>query len=139
MVTVANLSTRARLRTAVYWAATIIIVAESLVGGVMDILRLAPFYPALHSLGYPAYFSTMLGVAKVAAGIVILAPRLPRLKEWAYAGISFNMAAAVASHVAVRDGVGNLVAPLMFLVLILASWALRPADRRLSSAGRLHG
>lgn len=69
----------------------------------------------------------------VAAESAVLAPRFPRLKEWAYAGIVFNMTGAVASHVAVGDGAATLAAPITFTALAVASWVLRPPARRLSS------
>ena len=61
-------------------------------------LRLDPFFPLLTQLGYPAYLATILGTAKILAGLVVAAPRLPRLKEWAYAGILINMLGATASY-----------------------------------------
>ena len=78
--------TRLPLRTGAYWAVTAVVVGEAAIGGAMDLLRMAPFYPVLIDLGYPSYLSTILGTAKVLAAIVIAAPGLPRLKEWAYAG-----------------------------------------------------
>jgi hypothetical protein len=66
----------------------------------------------------------------VAAGIVVLAPRLPRLKEWAYAGLIFNYTGAAFSHVWMGDGLKNLVGPVIFIGLTLTSWALRPEARR---------
>jgi hypothetical protein len=55
--------------------------------------------------------------------------RVPE-QEWAYAGIVFNMTGAAAPHLAVGDGAGTLVGPLVFTGLALASWALRPPARR---------
>jgi hypothetical protein len=81
-------------------------------------------------LGYPAYFMTILGVWYVLVGPALLAPRFPRLKEWAYAGLVFNCTGAAASHLAVGDGAGTLVAPIIFTGLVVASWALRPSARR---------
>ena len=95
----------------------------------MDLLHLPPFFPVLLDLGYPAYLATILGIAKILATLVILAPKLPRLKEWAYAGILINMVGAAASHVAVRDTPDNLIAPLALAAIALASWALRPPTR----------
>jgi DoxX-like family len=63
--------------------------------------------------------------------VVLLAPRLPRLKEWAYAGILINMIGAAASYVATRQPLSNLIAPAMFAGLAILSWALRPPTRRL--------
>jgi hypothetical protein len=122
---------RPSLRTGAYWAVTAVVVGEAAIGGTMDLLRMAPFYPVLLDLGYPGYLSTILGAAKVAAAVVIASPGLRRLKEWAYAGVLINMVGAMASHLAVHDSLDNLVAPATFAVLALLSWALRPASRRL--------
>ena len=74
---------------------------------------------------------TILGVWYLLAGVALLAPRFPRLKEWAYAGLVFTYTGAVASHVAVGDGVMTLVGPINFTALAVASRALRPSTRRL--------
>ena len=122
---------RLPLRTGAYWTVTAVVIGEAAVGGTLDLLRMAPFYPVLLDLGYPSYLSTILGAAKILAAVVIAAPRLPRLKEWAYAGVLINMVGAMASHLAVHDSLDNLVAPAAFAVLALLSWAARPASRRL--------
>jgi hypothetical protein len=72
----------------------------------------------------------ILGVWYVLAGVALLAPRFPRLEEWAYAGLVFNYTGAATSHLAVGDGAGALVAPIIFTGLAAASWALRPSARR---------
>jgi hypothetical protein len=64
-------------------------------------------------------------------GWAILWPGLPRLKEWAYAGIFFNMMGAFVSHVAVKDPAWSLVVTLAIAGITLASWALRPSSRKL--------
>jgi DoxX-like family len=64
------------------------------------------------------------------AGVSLLAPRFPRLKEWAYAGLVFNYTGAAASRLAVGDPAVTLVAPIIFTALVVASWALRPSARR---------
>ena len=53
---------------------------------VLDLLKAPPFYPVMIELGYPGYLATFMETAKVVAAVVLVAPRLPRLKEWAYAG-----------------------------------------------------
>jgi hypothetical protein len=113
-----------------YWATTAIVVGECAVGGAMDLFRMAPFYPMLVDLGYPSYLSTILGSAKLAAAVVITAPRLPRLKEWAYAGVLINMTGAAASNAAAHQYSG-MIAPSAFAALALASWATRPRSRKL--------
>jgi uncharacterized membrane protein YphA (DoxX/SURF4 family) len=119
-----------RSRAIAYWVTTLVLATECVVGGVMGALRLSPFIGIIGRLGYPAYFMTILGVWYVLAGVAMLAPRFPRLKEWAYAGLIFNYTGAAASHLAVGDGVSALIAPTVFASLAVASWALRPPDRR---------
>jgi uncharacterized membrane protein YphA (DoxX/SURF4 family) len=122
---------RSRRRSTAYWAVTAVVVGECVVGGTMDLLRMAPFYPMMIDLGYPSYLATILGTAKIIAAVVLLAPGLPRLKEWAYAGIVINMVGAAASYVGRHQAVTNLVPPAMFAGLAILSWALRPQTRRL--------
>jgi hypothetical protein len=62
---------------------------------------------------------------------VLLVPGFARLKEWAYAGAFFNYSGAVASHLFVGDRLSVWIWPLVFAVLTLVSWAVRPPDRRL--------
>jgi uncharacterized membrane protein len=135
MTKLANSTDCSRRRIIAYWVTTVIIAAEFAVGGVMDILRLPPFFAIVKHLGYPGYFSVILGVWKVLSAVAVLAPRFPRLKEWAYAGMFFNMTGAAASHLAVGDPPVTLVAPIIFTGLVVASWALRPLARRVDLAG----
>jgi hypothetical protein len=106
------------------------VVGECAVGGTMDLFRMAPFYPMLIDLGYPSYLAPILGTAKLAAAVVIAGPGLPRLKEWAYAGVLINMTGAAASNAATHRYTG-MIAPAAFAVLALASWAIRPRSRRI--------
>jgi uncharacterized membrane protein YphA (DoxX/SURF4 family) len=123
-----------RNQMTVYWVATLLVVGNSAVAGTMDILRMQPLFGILLHLGYPAYFSTILGVWKVLGVLALLAPRYPRLKEWAYAGFFIEYTAAVASHVAVGDGVVRLVGPIVSIVFLAASWAARPSSRRIAAS-----
>lgn len=116
--------------TTAYWITTVVLALECLVGGVMGGLQLSPFRDIAVELGYPAYFMSILGAWYVSAGVVLLAPRLPRLKEWAYAGLVINYTGAVASHIWAGDGAQKLIGPAVFLGLTVASWALRPPERR---------
>src|SRR5262245_61073598 len=47
--------------------------------------------------GYPQHLRIVLGIAKPAAAIVLLLPGLARLKEWAYAGVTFALVMAFIS------------------------------------------
>jgi DoxX-like family len=116
-----------------YWTTTGL-VAFFIGGG--GLAQLAQFKGNPHGvvpiLGYPMYFFAILGFWKVLGAIAILVPRFPRLKEWAYAGIFFDLTGAVASVAAV--GVYgayafHILAPLVIAGLTVASWALRPESR----------
>jgi uncharacterized membrane protein len=130
MTDLTNASDCSRTRIIAYWVTTAIIAAEFAVGGVMDLLRAPLFFEILKRLGYPGYFSIILGIWKVLGAVAVVVPRFRRLKEWAYAGMFFTMTGAVASHLAVGDPAVMLVAPIVFTGLVLASWALRPPPRR---------
>ena len=130
MTNLASFAASSRRRTIAYWVTTLLIATECVVGGMWGILRLPPFFAIMKHLGYPDYFSAIIGVWYVLAGVAVLVPRFPRLKEWAYAGLVFNYTGAAASHLAVGDGAGALVAPIIFTGLVAASWALRPSARR---------
>ncbi len=121
-------------RNAAYWTMTILIAFAMLAGGIAYVSRLDAVVEGVTALGYPTYFITMLGIAKISAGLTVLAPRLPRLKEWAYAGITFNLLAATISHVVMGDPAVKAIVPLIIMSIGLASWALRPANRRLGPA-----
>lgn len=122
-----------------YWLTTALIGLETLAGGLTDLahgrasLVSGPFViDIITHLGYPVYFLTILGVLKVLGGITLFAPGLPRLKEWAYAGIVFELTGAAGSFVLHGDDVSELTTPLVLAALAVASWALRPASRRLA-------
>ena len=102
--------------------------------GIVQLLKLKAETDMMTQLGYPFYFLTILGTWKLLGVVAILVPKFPVVKEWAYAGFFFDLTAASYSHIASGDGAIDIVSPLLFLALVLASWALRPASRRLPSS-----
>lgn len=117
-----------------YWAVTGLVAFAFVAGGAMDLMAPPDFAAQMAHLGYPAYLATILGVWKIAGAAAIVAPKMPRVKEWAYAGMFFDLTGAAASHAFSHDGVGKVLTPLVLLGFVLASWALRPAGR--SSAAK---
>jgi len=122
-----------KAKSIVYWTMTILVAFFIGGGGVAQMWQ---YYANPHSvvpvLGYPMYFFAILGFWKALGAIAILAPRYPRLKEWAYAGIFFDLTGAAASCAAV-GGYGaygfHVIAPLILTGFTVASWALRPQSR----------
>ena len=116
-----------------YWTTTVLVAFFIGGGGVAQIAQfLGKPHGVVPVLGYPMYFFAILGFWKVLGAIAILVPRFPRLKEWAYAGIFFDLTGAAASCAAVGVyGVYafHILAPLILAGLTVASWALRPESR----------
>ena len=122
-----------KAKSIVYWTMTILVALPIGSGGVWQIMQyLANPHGVVPQLGYPMYFFAILGFWKVLGAIAILVPRFPRLKEWAYAGIFFDLTGAAASC-AFSGGYGvyafHILAPLILAGLTVASWALRPESR----------
>jgi uncharacterized membrane protein YphA (DoxX/SURF4 family) len=115
-----------------YWATTLTVALELLVGGEWDLAHRPNVVQVVTHLGYPVYLLTILGFWKLLAAIALLASRFARLKEWAYAGIVFELTGAAVSQ-AVRGHRSDLIGPLVLLGLALASWALRPQSRVLGT------
>ena len=80
-------------------------------------------------VGYPQQLRVLLGIGKLAGAIVLLLPRLPTLKEWAYAGFTFMWIAAVVAHYLAGDGVLSLL-PVAGIGSLAVSYVTRPANRR---------
>ena len=120
-----------KARSIGYWITTALFVLAMGGSGMADLVHAPPIVEGFGHLGYPEYLMTLLGVWKMLGIVAILAPGLPRLKEWAYAGFFFELTGAAFSHVAA--GVGSPAAPLVLALLTLASWALRPESRLFGS------
>ena len=116
-----------KTKKAGYWIATAVIALAMIAGGTADFLVIEPVQEQMDHLGYPHYFARILGFWKVLCGIAIAAPGFRRLKEWAYAGIFFDLTGAVASHLAVGDGVADFAPPLVIAMILVASYVLLPA------------
>ncbi len=114
-----------------YWVITVIVAFCIGSGGAAELARLPGNVEGLVRLGYPVYFVTIIGFWKVLGAIAILAPGFPRLKEWAYAGIFFNMTGAAATGMFVGASPWHVIVDLVLTALTVASWALRPPSRRL--------
>lgn len=118
----------------VFWTTTALFCAVVGFSGVSHFTHAENMVEAMFGLGYPLYFMTIIGLAKMAGVVTVLASGLPRLKEWAYAGITFNLAGASDSHTFSGDGFDHAVRPDGILVLCLASYLLRPDSRRVAVA-----
>jgi hypothetical protein len=106
----------------IYWALTAPFVITMLMAAVMLLMKASPNVEGITQLGYPIYVCQILGIAKLFGGIGIIQNRFPIIKEWAYAGYTFNLIGASASHALAGDGVAKIIVPLIILALVLASY-----------------
>jgi hypothetical protein len=127
-----------KTKSIAYWTATGLIAFFIGGGGATQIwqYQVNP-HGVVALLGYPMYFFAILGFWKVLGAVAILVPRFPRLKEWAYAGIFFDLTGAAVSCAAV-GGYGayafHVIVPLVLAGLTMLSWALRPQSRNIAVA-----
>ena len=96
-----------------YWIITIIFAGFMLFSAIPDIMSVPEAVTMITGLGYPKYIIPFLGVAKLLGAIVILIPGLYRLKEWAYAGLFFDLVGATYSGLSL----GGFQAPMLFMIL----------------------
>jgi uncharacterized membrane protein YphA (DoxX/SURF4 family) len=116
-----------------YWISTVMVALILLPGGVLQVTRQPQNVEGFTALGYPVYFMVLLGVWKLLGGVALLVPRFPRVKEWAYAGALIDFSAASVSCAATGGSAGHVIAPLVCIAILFASWALRPESRTLGN------
>lgn len=98
-----------------YWIFTVLFAGLMIYSAIPNAVNAPESKQVLHDmLGYPVYIIPYLGIAKLLGSIVILIPGLKKIKEWAYAGLFFDLAGAVYSGIAVAGGVD----PMMLMMLI---------------------
>ena len=117
------------MKKTAYWISTIFVAFIMTSSGVLALTHAPAMMKALAHLGYPAYFSNLLGVAKLSGVCVLLVPGWARLKEWAYAGFGITILSACYSHLLSGDGFLALE-PLITFIALLTSYSTRPSDRQ---------
>ena len=122
----------------IYWIATLWLAAGMLATGVQQLMKLElegaispPGVYGITTLGYPVYFLTLLGIWKIVGIIILLIPRYPLLKEWAYAGFFILLTSAIFSHISVGHDAKELIPSALLLVLTVLSWYFRPPSRKM--------
>jgi hypothetical protein len=125
-----------RGKTAAYWIATAFVAFIMIISGGLALSHTPRFMTALAHLGYPPYFSNLLGVGKMIGVCVLLSPGVGRLKEWAYAAFGIVVLCACYSHLLSGDGWMALEPVVTFAALVI-SYATRPASRRFAIGSRV--
>src|SRR5712691_4855454 len=122
------------MKRAAYWVCTGLVVFLIGSGGLAYAMQVPDVIQGVVALGFPVHFIVLLGVCKVLGSIAILVPGFPVIKEWAYAGIMFDLTGAASASLATGGEWWHVAAPLSIAVLVVASWALRPDSRMLPGA-----
>ena len=122
---------KATTKSIAYWTTTGMVVFSMFSGGVAELAHRPETIEGMKLLGYPVYFVMILGFWKLLGSLALVVPGLPRVKEWAYAGIFFNMTGAAVSHLMCHDAAWHVSVTLGLAALAVASSELRPASRTL--------
>ncbi|WP_422082112.1 DoxX family protein [Ulvibacterium sp.] len=117
----------------IYWIATLWLSLGMVSTGIVQLLPLDEEAEKMTQLGYPLYFLTIIGIWKLLGVVAVLVPKIPLVKEWAYAGFAFLMSGAIFSHLAANDGLIEYIGPTLLLLLTVVSWHFRPESRKLIS------
>lgn len=104
------------------WLVTGLMAALLLLSAIPDILRMPEALTVFARLGYPPYLLLFLGTAKMLGVAAVLVPGVPRLKEWAFAGLAFDVTGALYSHLSIGDPPGAWVPAAIALALIAGSY-----------------
>jgi uncharacterized membrane protein YphA (DoxX/SURF4 family) len=120
-----------RERMITYWVTTGLVAVAFFITGIGNLIPIAHIAEDMAHLGYPPYFHIILGTWKIMGAVTIVFPRTPRIKEWAYAGMMFDLTGAAFSRFASSDSVITIIVPIAIAILVVTSCALRPEDRKL--------
>lgn len=109
-------------RAWVGWTVTGLMAALMLLSAIPDVFRIPGALAVFERLGYPSYLLPFLGTAKILGVTVVLLPRISRLKEWAFAGLAFDVTGALYSHLSIGDPPSAWIPAVVALVLICGSY-----------------
>jgi uncharacterized membrane protein YphA (DoxX/SURF4 family) len=105
-----------------YWIFTILLILLMLFSAVSSFMPNPQGVAVMQHLGYPYSVLTLLSVAKILGVIAILVPGFPRLKEWAYAGFTFDLVGAIYAGLAAGDPIVRELPILLGLVFVFGSY-----------------
>jgi uncharacterized membrane protein YphA (DoxX/SURF4 family) len=119
----------------IYWIFTALVLLLMGVGAVPSIIKTEDSVKLIHDhLGYPVYFVPFTGVAKLLGCIALLVPGYPRVKEWVYAGLAFDLSGAIYSFICMGDPLAQWIVLVPGLACIAGSYIYYHKLRRLKAA-----
>jgi hypothetical protein len=123
--------TNQKSKNIAYWVVTGLLCFGMILGGSGQLFMMKPNLEGFAHIGFPTYVLPLFGTWKFLAVIAILVPKYTLVKEWAYAGLFFLLSGGVVAHLASGDDFLQTLPVFVFMCLTMASWYLRPANRRL--------
>jgi hypothetical protein len=106
----------------IYWTLTIIFAGLMLMASIPDILLVPDAIKFITALGYPVYFIQFIGIAKLLGVVAILIPGYPRIKEWAYAGLAYDLIGATYSQIAIGGSEGKWMFMFIWIFMLIGSY-----------------
>jgi|SRR6185503_4693989 len=114
-----------KIRKIAFWITTTVIALMYFVTGLGNILPFKHIAQDMARLGYPTYFLKILGAWKILAATVMVIPRFNRIKEWAYAGMMFDLTGAALSRYFIGDPLPMIIVPVGLSILVTVNYAIR--------------
>lgn len=108
----------------IYWTCTVLFAGFMIFTAIPDILKDDEAVKFITDLGYPVYFIPFIGVAKLLGSLAILIPAFKKIKEWAYAGLFFDLIGAVYSNIMAHGFDAGMIAMVPIFGIGIASYIL---------------
>lgn len=109
----------------IFWVSTLLFAGFMIFSAIPDIIKSPVATEFITALGYPLYFVPFIGVAKLMGSIVILEPGNQKIKEWAYAGLTFDLVGAVYSNLMVHGWDNGMLTMIPIFGLLITSYVFR--------------
>lgn len=80
---------------------------------------------AMNHLGFPLYMTFVIGLTHILGGLGLLIPNRPKLSQWVFAGLTYDLILAAFSHIASHDAFTNALHPIVLIVVLAVLFFLR--------------
>jgi uncharacterized membrane protein YphA (DoxX/SURF4 family) len=117
----------------IYWVSTILLILLMLSSAIPSLMKSPQAVDFMKHMQYPFYFAEFLAIAKLLGIVALLVPGFPRIREWAYAGFTFDLVAALCSFIALGDPVKSYMLFPVFFIILAVSYIYW--HKKLSAAG----
>ncbi len=118
----------------IYWIFTSLFAFMMLGSAIPDIFSVQMAVEGFKNIQLPAYLLPFLGIAKLLGVIAILVPGYPRIKEWAYAGLVFDLLGASYCILSTNPPGGSVAFMIIPLGLAAVSYIYYHKKAKLTAA-----